>query len=362
MISSFARLWLVALLAVLGLAAAGASSAATGSFAVTPLVSSNGVPGTLPDSQLVNAWGLGAGPATPWWVADNGTGLSTLYNTATGVTKVGLVVSVGDAPTGLVFNSSTLTGTPGFDVVGGDGGPALFLFDSEAGMISAWNRSLGTAASPVIDLSKDDAVFKGLAIANTTAGPRLYATDFHNRHVDVFDGSWQPVHAPFQFFDPTIPPNYAPFGIQAIGSRVYVTYAKTQPRSDDEQHGPGFGFVDAFDAATGILAGKVAIRGDLNAPWGLAQAPAGFGDLGGDLLVGNFGDGQIHAYAPVAGGLFYLPQGPLRGSDGSPISIDGLWALEFGNGNAAGSTGTLFFTAGPDDESEGLFGSISPAG
>ena len=160
--------------------------------------------------------------------------------------------------------------------------------------------------------------------------------------------------------DPTIPRSYAPFGIQAIGSKIYVTYAKTQPGSDDEVAGAGLGFVDAFDAASGRLAGKVAFFGALNAPWGLAQAPEGFGRFGGDLLVGNFGDGRINAYRPIFGGLLFLPEGPLRTPQGAPLWIDGLWALEFGNGAAAGPAGTLFFTAGPNDESNGLFGMIAP--
>jgi uncharacterized protein (TIGR03118 family) len=339
---------------VLVLATAGVATAGSGnSFMVTPLVSDNGVPGTTVDPNLVNSWGLVSSPTSPWWVADNGSGVSTLY-TGAGA-KLGLTVTVGDAPTGVVFN-----GTTGFAIKGGDAGPALFLFDSEAGLISAWNRSLGTTAEGEVDATDQGAIFKGLAIAQTANGPRLYATDFHNRRVDVFDGNWQPVKRPFQFLDPTIPRDYAPFGIQAIGNHIFVTYAKTQPGSGDEAHGAGFGFVDAFNATTGLLAGKVAFRGPLNAPWGLAQAPAGFGNFGGDLLVGNFGDGHINAYKPILGGIFYLPRGPLRDPSGATLSIDGLWALEFGNGATAGPTGTLFFTAGPNDENDGLFGTITP--
>jgi uncharacterized protein (TIGR03118 family) len=330
-----------------------AASAAAGSgFTVTPLVSDNGVPGTQHDDNLRNSWGLTAGAGGPWWVADNHAGVSTLY-TGDG-TKLGLTVAVGDDPTGVVANSTT-----GFNLKGGNNKASAFVFDGEAGVIHAWNGSLGTTAEVEIDASQHDAVFKGLAISQTSAGPRLYATDFHNRRVDVFDGNWQQVNRPFQFFDPTIPRNYGPLGIQAIGDNVFVTYAKTQPGSDDEAHGPGLGFVDSFNAATGILDGKVAVRGTLNAPFGLAMAPAGFGSFGGDLLVGNFGDGQIHAYKPLLGGLVYRPDGELDNAAGSPISIDELWSLQFGNGAAAGPTGTLFFTSGPNDESDGLFGSIS---
>jgi len=332
-------------------AAVVASSAAGAGFVVTPLVSSNGVPGTLTDTTLVNAWGLDAGPATPWWVNDNGNDVSTLY-TGAGA-KIPLTVGVSPGPTGLVFN-----GTGAFHLKGGDQGAAAFIFDGEGGTITAWNRSLGTTAETELT-SQDGAVYKGLAIAQTSAGPRLYATDFENRRVDMFDGSWQPVSSPLQFLDPTIPSSFAPFGIQAIGDRVYVTYAKTQPGSEDEAHGLGLGFVDAFDAASGRLVGKIAAGLFLNAPWGIAQAPPGFGLLPGTLLVGNFGDGRINAYLPILGGAIALPLGPIRSPSGMPVTIDGLWALEFGRGGPSGPTGTLFFTAGPDDESEGLFGKIT---
>jgi uncharacterized protein (TIGR03118 family) len=352
----FAFAWLVAVFVFALAAAGGAAAAPPGGYVVHPLVSNTtSEAGNPPDPHLVNAWGLAAGPGTPWWVNDNGQGLSTLYNAA-GV-KQGLEVSVGDAPTGLVFNN-----TSGFALK--DGSASLFLFDGENGTIHAWNRSAGTTAELEKDLSGEDAVFKGLAIAQTsTPGPggaRLYATDFHNRRVDVFDGLWNQIHSPFAFFDPTIPRDYGPFGIQAIGSRIFVTFAKTQPNSNDEAHGQGLGFVDAFNAA-GILVSKVAIHGQLNAPWGIAWAPPSFGRFGGDLLVGNFGDGTIHAYKPILSGFLFVPQGELRTTAGNPVFIDGLWALQFGNGNLTnnGPTDTLFFTAGPDDESNGLFGSIT---
>jgi len=349
--SALARLGLVlsaALLLLLPATAAGAAS--DNSYSVHPLVTDTGAGGTVKDEHLVNAWGLTASSTSPWWVSDNGTNLSTLY-TGTGAVIPQIVVSVaGDGPTGTVFNTTT-----GFPLPAGTGN-ARFLFDTEDGVISGWNG--GSASQPMVT-SKDGAVYKGLAISQTTSGPRIYATDFHNGRVDVFDGSWQPVHGPLAFFDPTLPRGFAPFGIQAIGSRIYVTYAKTVPGSNDEAHGPGLGFVDAFDAATGILNAKVLFGHQLNAPWGLAPAPAGFGAFSGDLLVGNFGDGTINAFKPILGGILYLPDGQLRDRSGGTISIDGLWALQFGNGATAGPTTSLYFTAGPDDESHGLFGSIT---
>ena len=202
----------------------------------------------------------GAGPGSPWWVADNGSGKSTLYD-GSGA-KQGLTVTVGDAPTGLVFNSTT-----GFNLK--DGSKASFLFASEAGQISAWNS--GTVAEVEIP-SSQDAIFKGLAIAQTAAGPRLYATDFHNQRVDVFEGGWNPVNRPFQFVDPTIPRDYAPFGIQAIGDRVFVTYAKT---TGGDRRGSRCGPRLRRRVHTQRPAAdrRVAIHGPLNAPWGLATHP-----------------------------------------------------------------------------------------
>jgi uncharacterized protein (TIGR03118 family) len=336
----------IAAMALVLVAATAAGAAGANSYTVHPLVSDTGVGGTIKDANLVNAWGLTASSTSPWWVADNGTGLSTLYNGAGAI--VPLVVDVGDAPTGTVFNTTT-----GFPLP--SGGNARFLFDNETGEVSGWNG--GPASQQVVP--PNDAVYKGLAIAQTTAGPRLYAADFHNRRVDVWDGAWQPVKRPFAFFDPTIPHDFAPFGIQAIGSRIFVSYAKTEAGSDDEVAGPGLGFVDAFDAATGLLTSKVLSGRQLNAPWGLAVAPASFGAFGGDLLVGNFGDGRISAFKPVLGGLLYVPQGQLRTGPGEPLAIDGLWALEFGNDAGAGPSSSLYFTAGPGDEEHGLFGFIS---
>jgi uncharacterized protein (TIGR03118 family) len=262
-----------------------------------------------------------------------------------------LVVSVPGAPTGAVFN-----GTAGAFPVGG--AAARFIFATESGTILGWNG--GTAATQEVDASPAGAVFKGLAIATTPAGPRIFATDFHNGMVDVFDSAWKPVrHAGFA--DRSLPPHFAPFGIQAIGDRIFVTYAKQQPGSDDEAHGQGFGLVDEYDL-TGHLRARVARFGRLNAPWGLARAPRSFGRFSHDLLVGNFGDGRITAYREVSRRRF-VPAGQLRGAHGRRVRIDGLWALQFGMGAASnGPTDTLFFTAGPNDENHGLFGTIRATG
>jgi uncharacterized protein (TIGR03118 family) len=330
------------------LAAMPLGAAENNSYTVTPLVSDQ--PGVAPvvDSDLVNAWGLTASSSSPWWVADNGTSKSTLYNGNTGQ-KVALTVNVGtdSGPTGAVFN-----GGSGFVVTNGTASaPARFIFDSEDGLIRGWNPAVDATNALVAPANADPgAIYKGLAIA----GGMLYANDFHNGVVDVFDGSWALVN---QFTDPGLPSGYAPFGIQAIGARIFVTFAKQDADAGDEVAGQGLGFVDAFDTA-GHLVARVAQHGQLNAPWGLALAPADFGRFSGVLLVGNFGDGKINAFEPESNGRFGH-RGQLRNGSGHAIVIDGLWALEFGNGANAGPTNTLFFTAGPDDETHGLFGRIT---
>jgi uncharacterized protein (TIGR03118 family) len=348
---AFLRLAVIASALVAAVAAAPAP-AAQQNYSVHPLVSNGTVAGTTTDLGLVNAWGLTASSTSPWWVADNGSDLTTLYTGAG--TKLALVVSVPGAPTGAVFN-----GTSGFVVAaGGASGPARFIFDTEEGTIRGWNPGVPpppTSTVTEVGISRADvgAIYKGLAIA----GSHLYAADFHNARVDVIDDTWHVVTEPGAFVDPSLPAGYAPFGIQSLGGNIFVTYAKQDAAAEDEVAGQGKGFVDEYDAA-GHLIARVAQHGQLDAPWGIARAPASFGAFGGDLLVGNFGDGQINAYESQADGT-YERVGGLRDSSGRQISIDGLWALEFGNGASAGPASTLFFTAGPNEEEDGLFGSIT---
>ena len=333
-------------------------------YAQHNLVSDGFVPADHHDPNLVNAWGLVSGPTTPWWIADNGSGKSTLYNVATGaVPAVFTVPGAGGAqgnPTGLVFNGGT-----GFVVNNGVGspGPALFIFASEDGTISAFKGAPIVTVVPNPLAAAHDAVYKGLAIDSATAGSRLYATDFHNGKVDIFDSSFHAVTIAGAFTDSALPAGFAPFGIQNIGGTIYVTYALQDADRHDDVAGPGNGFVDAYDTS-GNLIRRVASAGELNSPWGLALAPADFGRFSGDLLVGNFGDGRIHVFDPAQltfDGEFEAI-GLLHSTAGQPIEIDRLWALQFGHGTTASSanglTNTLFFTAGPDDEEHGLFGSI----
>ena len=321
----------------------------------------------LTDPDLVNAWGLAASPGTdqapgsPLWVSDNGTDKTTLYAgaTATSVTKAGLVVTItSGAPTGQVFN----TDSSGFIVhdANGHSAAAVFIFASENGGIDGWNPGVGATApgpstvteTPVTNGA--NAVYKGLAIAQASNGQTyLYAANFRSGRVEAYDSTFTPVELPGGLFvDPRIPAGYAPFNVQELAGKLYVTYAKQDAHLKDDVAGKGHGFVDVF-TNDGAFVRRLVTRGSLNSPWGLALAPAGFGKFGGALLVGNFGDGRINAYNPNTGGHL----GQLRTTNGKPIAIDGLWALRFGNGNAA-KTNELLFSAGPNDESNGLLGKI----
>jgi uncharacterized protein (TIGR03118 family) len=345
---------IAALAAVVTVVLAGSAAASNTGFAVTNLVSDQ--PGVAEhfDPDLVNAWGLASLPTSPWWVADNGQSVSTLYR-ADG-SKVPLTVAVPNDPTGTVSNSGS-----SFVVKNGTkSAAALFIFATEDGEILGWNPNVDPTNAVVAVPNTDGAVYKGLAIASTPSGDRLYAADFHNGRVDVFDGSFTNVTAPGSFTDPLLPRGYAPFGIQNLDGRIFVTYAEQDSDAHDDVAGVGHGVVDIY-STRGTLLNRVAKGGLLNSPWGIALAPAGFGDLGGDLLIGNFGDGRVNVLTPAFRGGF-LPIGQLRttGSSHRVLTIDGLWALQFGkNTPNNGPATTLFFTAGPGGESHGLFGTIT---
>jgi uncharacterized protein (TIGR03118 family) len=331
----------------------------------------------LQDDSLVNSWGLVSSTTSPFWVSNNGTGTATLYNTSgsggSAVVKVELTnlacgcVTVPGDPTGVVFNGPPLTSGIGFVVsAGGASGPARFIFVTEDGSILGWNPGVPPPVPPpplvssqtvTVVPASDANVFKGVAIATTTKGEFLYVANFRAGTVDVFDSSW--TKQPAAFADPGIPAGFAPFGIQNIGGTIYVSYAKQDAAKHDDVAGVGNGFVNAF-TTDGTLIRRVASGQTLNSPWGLTMAPAGFGEFSGNLLVGNFGDGRIQAFDvehPRGNGQARF-RGFLHGADGAQLRIDGLWALQFGNGAAAGPKTTLFFTSGPQGESHGIFGSL----
>ncbi len=323
------------------------------------LVSDGAIPADVTDPNLVNPWGVAFNPNAVVWVADNGTGVSTLYD-GKGA-RQSLVVKIppakiGDGlghPTGIVYNSST-------DFVvskGGNSSASLFLFASEDGSISGWAPSVDLEhAVRAADRSAQGAIYKGLAIGGDGTRHLLYATDFHNGRVDVFDAQFVRVNRPGAFEDNNLPAHFAPFGIQNVNGDIVVTYAKQDNEAHDNLDGPGLGIVDVFDAR-GNLIRRLASRGPLNAPWGIAMAPASFGRFGGALLVGNFGDGTINAFDPVSGNFL----GSLKDATGKSIRYEGLWGLSFGNGVAGQASNALYFAAGPDDESHGVYGVIRAA-
>jgi uncharacterized protein (TIGR03118 family) len=315
-------------------------------YTVTNLVTDDQTahPAQITDAGLKNAWGLSYSPTSPFWVSSNGAGTSTLYsvNPATQATsKAALVVSIpgNGSVTGQVFNS---------DVASFNGD--RFLFASEDGTVSGWRSALSTTAETLV-LGSSANVYKGAAFGTIAGSSYLYAANFRNGSIDVFKGNAAAPALSGTFTDPNLPSGYAPFNVQNLHGIIYVTYALQDASKQDEIAGAGQGFVDSFDL-NGNLIGRVATAGSLNAPWGLAVAPSSFGALAGALLVGNFGDGRISAFDLSTDAFL----GQLLDTSNQPLAIDGLWALSPGNDGSGGSSQMLYFTAGPDGETHGLFG------
>ncbi len=327
------------------------------------------IPGMAPntDSHLLNPWGLSYAPGGPFWVSDNNGGVTTVYNSQ-GVSELNAIKipppagspagSMG-TPTGTVYNSNGSA----FDVTAnGASGSSLFIFATEDGTIAGWSPSVdnGTQAVIAVDNSSNPsagngAVYKGLAIGTDSSNRLLlYAANFRAGTIDVFDQNFKPTTVSGGFADPTIPQGFAPFNIQDLNGKLYVTYAKQDASKHDDVGGAGNGYVDVFNT-DGVLQKRLVSQGPLNSPWGLAIAPANFGPFSNDLLVGNFRDGTVNAFDPTAGTF----EGTLSDANGNPIVINYVWALMFGNGGQGGSTNTLYFTAGLNNEQDGLFGSLS---
>jgi uncharacterized protein (TIGR03118 family) len=322
------------------------------------------------DPNLRNAWGTATGPGLPIWVSDNAAGVTTLYDGAGNPqpgTKNQLVVTIpapatagpgaAGTPTGTVFNPTT----DGFVVSqAGASGPSRFLFATEDGLIVGWNPNVDrTHAVIAVDRSNVNdttgavgAVYKGLALVTTQAGTFLYATNFRFGTVEVFDSNFNLVKT---FTDARVPAGFAPFGIHNIAGNLFVTFAEQDAAKHDDVAGAGHGFVDEF-SPNGELLRRLVSGGRLDSPWAVTMAPPTFGALGGDILVGNFGDGHINAFEPSSGEF----AGQLRDQTGTPTTIQGLWGLRFPTGSLNVPPNTLYFTAGINHEADGLLGTLAP--
>jgi uncharacterized protein (TIGR03118 family) len=349
-------------------------SASGTAFADTALVSNKAevvATAATIDANLQNPWGIAVAPGLPFWISDNNSNLTTLYSGAgvqetqsiTGSAETGIAIPASAAgvpanPTGQIFN-----GTGGFLIPTSKGQEtALFIFDGEGGLISAWAQDSGattvTAYDDGVVNGANHAVYKGLAIGTVGGATFLYATDLHNNKVDVFDTNFsKPAAMQGKFVDPSLPSGFVPFGIAALNGQLYVTFAKQDSAMHDEITGTGLGYVDIFDFS-GNLVNQFASAGALNAPWGIAIAPAGFGSFEGDVLIGNFGDGTINIFSPNGTSLA-TDKGALMAGNGQPLAFPGLWALTFGNGDADKPITALFYTAGFASQTDGVFGSIT---
>lgn len=356
-------------------------------YVVTKLTSDISGVAANTDPVLQNSWGVTFTPAaSPFWIADNATGCSTLYDGDGTIVPLQVKIPLPGgvipltacqhvnpanpptptpaAPTGIVWNPTTNPSTA--FLVPGTQLPASFIWATEDGTISAWTGGLQNLSPPLpadnavlavdnsnVPNSSNGAVYKGVVFGINPNGVFLFATNFRAGTVDVFDHNYNPVTTDGGFADPRIPANFAPFGIENIGGNLFVTYAMQNPQKHDDVAGPGNGFVDVFDT-DGHLLRRFASRGPLNSPWGVARASFAFGRFSGLILVGNFGNGKINVFSSQGEFIDELDR-----PDGKPLVIDGLWKLTLGGG-AKSSSDTLYFTAGPNGETDGLFGTITP--
>jgi uncharacterized protein (TIGR03118 family) len=356
-------------IAVLGLFSLATTLSAQQHYKQTNLVSD--IPGmaAVTDPNLVNPWGMSRSSGSPWWISDNGAGLTTLYSGTGAATPLGqpcpagtntncVVVPSGDpnssptgTPTGQVFN-----GTTDFQLTPGN--PAHFIFATEDGTISGWN---GGPTAVIKVNTKSASVFKGITVATVkrpdgSLANQLYVADFRKGRVEIFDANFHRMPLSDDAFrDENIPQGYAPFNVQNIGGNILVAFAQADSQGHDDVQGAGHGYVDVF-TTTGHLLLRLQHGNWFNSPWGMTQAPTDFGLFSHDLLVGQFGSGQILIFNSVTGAF----RGTLNDASNKPITIDGLWDIVFGSGGTSGPATALFFTAGLNDEADGLFGMITP--
>ena len=347
------------LLTLLGTLSGAAFGQSTNVYVQHNLVSD--IPGMadVTDPNLVNPWGISETASSPFWVTDHDKGVTTVYNGsgAISTTVVTIPPATGHASpapaTGQVAGNgaSWLLPAP-------NGKAASFIFVTEDGTVSAWNGSAGTTAVKIVDNSAAGAVYKGVTSNPSGSTPMLYAANFSSGNIDVFDATFSPVTVAGGFSDPNLPAGFAPFNISNLGGKLYVMYAKQAPGKLEDAPAPGNGFVNIFDT-NGNLLQRLVSNGPLNSPWGVAIAPAGWGAFGGDVLIGNFGDGKINAFDPKTGNLV----GTLQDQNGNPIVNSGLWAILFGNGKSGGDPETLYLAAGitgTDGKTHGLLAAIAP--
>jgi len=345
------------------------SSAAFSAYAATTLVTDTPTSAAHSDANLINGWGLAFNPGGFGWVADQGTSKSTFYDgngsLQSPVVTIPASIAGVAGPTGVVYNSGnafivSATGTIGslsnpYGYTSGTvNGASLFIFDTLGGTIAGWSDTVDPNNAITVYDSGGTAAYTGLAILNGSVN-QLYAADFKGAKIDVFNSTFAKINTSGSFTDPNIPAGYAPFGIQAISGQLYVSYAQVNPANGRETFGAGFGYVDIYDS-NGNLVKRLISNGALNAPWGMAMAPANFGPFSNDLLVGNFGDGTINVYDPSSGTML----GTLSTSGGTAIVIPGLWGIAFGNGVNNQPTNTLFYAAGPGAGAHGAYGRIDP--
>lgn len=337
----------------LGLLWGAPSARAQGTFTVNNLVANRvGYGAAVIDPNLVNPWGMSSTGTSPWWSSNNGTGTTTLYNGA-GV-KQALTVTIPLPGGGTSSPTGQLANLTAADFALPTGGKSTFIFATQDGTIAGWNGAQGTTAVTKVDRSGVGAVYTGLASGSSGGSNFLYAADFNNNRIDVFNGTFGLTSLAGSFVDPGLPAGYSPFNIQNLGGQLYVEYALQDPLDHTtELHGAGLGFVSVFDTS-GNFVKRLASGGLLDAPWGVALAPSNFGNFSNALLVGQFGSGNILAYNPTTNAFL----GALTDAGGTPITIDGLWGLSFGNGANAGAKNSLYYTAGPNNETDGVFGQL----
>jgi uncharacterized protein (TIGR03118 family) len=345
------------------------ASAVTGLFFTTNTLVSNVPPAPTVDPNLLNAWGVAFLPGSPFWVNANNNGTSNLY-TGTGAIFTALprvtIPPPVDSPEDTISGPTGIVANPNNSIVGKtDFGGDVFIFDSEDGIISGWQISDGPTAVIRVDNSSVDnptnpaknAVYKGLAIASFKGANYIYAANFRQNKVEVYDIDYNPVTLAGNFSDPFIPAGYAPFNVAPINGDLFVTYALQDSAKHDDVPGVGRGFVDVFTTG-GVFVKRFASRGLLNAPWGVTIVPPNNGVLSGMLLVGNFGDGHINVFQPTFG----IPLGQVLTRTGSivkPLVIDGLWSLLNGTGADGAPANSLYYSSGPDHENDGQFGTIT---